>query len=82
MIIAIMSEEKKSEMNRRPFMRNEGILSEEGFIQLPITPFLQYLPRSLLQNTSPEAQEKLTKFFLKTAELYKKFIAKKRQQER
>jgi len=35
-----------------------------------------------LQNTSPEAQEKLTKFFLKTAELYKKFIAKKRQQER
>lgn len=82
MIIAIMSEEKKSEMNRPPFMRNEGILSEEGFIKLPITPFLQYLPRSLLQNPSPEAQEKLTKFFLKTAELYKKYIAKKRQQER
>ena len=32
MIIAIMSEEKKSEMNRPPFMQNEGILSEEGFI--------------------------------------------------
>ena len=41
-----------------------------GFIQLPIEPFLKFIPKSLLQQHTPESEEKLTKLFLKMAELY------------
>ena len=51
-----------------------------GFIQLPIEPFLKFIPKSLFQQQGPESQEKLTKLFLKMAELYKKYIEKKRSQ--
>ncbi|MBQ6256907.1 MAG: hypothetical protein IJJ60_10005, partial [Clostridia bacterium] len=51
-----------------------------GFIQLPIEPFLKFIPKSLLQHHTPESEEKLTKLFLKMAELYKKYIEKKRSQ--
>ena len=51
-----------------------------GFIQLPIEPFLKFIPKSLLQQHTPESEEKLTKLFLKMAELYKKYIEKKRSQ--
>ena len=54
----------------------------DGFIKLPIEPFLKFLPQSLFQNPTPENQEKLTKLFLKMAELYKKWITKKREQQR
>lgn len=51
-----------------------------GFIQLPIEPFLKFIPKSLLQKHTPESEEKLTKLFLKMAELYTKYIEKKRSQ--
>ncbi len=51
-----------------------------GFIQLPIEPFLKFIPKSLLQQHTPESEEKLTKLFLKMAELYTKYIEKKRSQ--
>lgn len=51
-----------------------------GYIQLPIEPFLKFIPKSLFQQQGPEGQEKLTKLFLKMAELYKKYIEKKRSQ--
>lgn len=51
-----------------------------GFIQLPIEPFLKFIPKSLLQQHTPENEEKVTKLFLKMAELYKKYIEKKRSQ--
>lgn len=54
----------------------------DGFIKLPIEPFLKFLPQSLFQNPTPDNQEKLTKLFLKMAELYKKWITKKREQQR
>ena len=50
------------------------------FIRLPIAPFLKFIPKSLLQQRTPESEEKLTKLFLKMAELYKKYIEKKRSQ--
>lgn len=52
------------------------------FIMLPVEPFLKYIPRSYFQEQSPENQEKLTRLFLKMAELYKKYLDKKRAQER
>ncbi len=51
-----------------------------GFIKLPIEPFLKFIPKSLFQQQEPEGQEKLTRLFLKMAELYKKYIEKKRSQ--
>ena len=50
------------------------------FIRLPIAPFLKFIPKSLLQQHTPENEEKVTKLFLKMAELYKKYIEKKRSQ--
>ena len=55
-------------------------LEVSGYIQLPIEPFLKFIPKSLFQQQGPEGQEKLTKLFLKMAELYKKYIEKKRSQ--
>ena len=51
-----------------------------GYIKLPIEPFLKFIPKSLLQQHTPENEEKLTRLFLKMAELYKKYIEKKRSQ--
>lgn len=62
--------------------KQEVLLLDGGFIKLPIEPFLKFLPKSLFQNPTPESQEKLTKLFLKMAELYKKWITKKREQQR
>ena len=62
--------------------KQEALLLDDGFIKLPIEPFLKFLPKSLFQNPTPESQEKLTKLFLKMAELYKKWITKKREQQR
>ena len=53
----------------------------EGFIMLPIEPFLKFLPKSLFQNPSPESQEKMTKLFLRMAELYKKYITQKNSRD-
>ncbi len=53
-----------------------------GFITLPIEPFLKYIPKTLFQQKTPENQDKLTRLFLKMAELYKKYLDKKRAQER
>lgn len=53
-----------------------------GVITLPIEPFLKYIPKSLFQEKNPENQEKVTRLFLKMAELYKKYLDKKRAQER
>ena len=52
----------------------------EGYIKLPIEPFFKFIPKSLLQQHTPENEEKLTRLFLKMAELYKKYIEKKRSQ--
>ena len=54
----------------------------DGFIMLPIEPFLKFLPKSLFQNLTPESQEKMTKLFLRMAELYKKYITRKKEQQR
>ena len=54
----------------------------DGFIMLPIEPFLKFLPKSLFQNPTPESQEKMTKLFLRMAELYKKYITRKKEQQR
>ena len=62
--------------------KQEALLLDGGFIKLPIEPFLKFLPQSLFQNPTPESQEKLTNLFLKMAELYKKWITKKREQQR
>ena len=69
---------KKNQSNQK----QEALLLDGGFIKLPIEPFLKFLPKSLFQNPTPESQEKLTKLFLKMAELYKKWITKKREQQR
>ena len=53
-----------------------------GVITLPIEPFLKYIPKSYFQEQSPESQEKLTRLFLKMAELFKKYRDKKRAQEK
>lgn len=53
----------------------------DGFIMLPIEPFLKFLPKSLFQNPTPESQEKMTKLFLRMAELYKKYITRKKEQQ-
>ena len=58
----------------------KNTLITDGYIKLPIEPFLKFIPKSLFQQQGPESQEKLTKLFLKMAELYKKFIEKKRSQ--
>ena len=63
-------------------LRGEKEYLNDGYIKLPIEPFLKFLPKSLFQNPTPENQEKLTKLFLKMAELYKKWITKKREQQR
>ena len=55
---------------------------QDGFIMLPIEPFLKFLPKSLFQNPTPESQEKMTKLFLRMAELYKKYITRKKEQQR
>lgn len=60
----------------------DQLASRDGFIMLPIEPFLKFLPKSLFQNPTPEGQEKMTKLFLKMAELYRKYINKKREQQR
>ena len=58
----------------------ERPIEVSGFFQLPMEPFLKFIPKSLFQQQGPESQEKLTKLFLKMAELYKKYIDKKRSQ--
>ena len=58
----------------------ERSIPVSGFFQLPIEPFLKFIPKSLLQQHTPENEEKVTKLFLKMAELYKKYIEKKRSQ--
>ena len=60
--------------------RQERSIPVSGFFQLPIEPFLKFIPKSLLQQHTPENEEKVTKLFLKMAELYKKYIEKKRSQ--
>ena len=60
----------------------KGSLFADGFIMLPIEPFLKLLPKSLFQNPTPETQEKMTKLFLRMAELYKKYITRKKEQQR
>lgn len=55
---------------------------QDGFIMLPIEPFRKFLPKSLFQNPTPENQEKMTKLFLRMAELYKKYITRKKEQQR
>ena len=62
--------------------KEENVLFADGFIKLPIEPFLKYLPKSLFHKPTPENQEKLTKFFLRSAELYKKWLTKKKEQQR
>ena len=60
-----------------------GIIKPElsgGYIRLPIEPFLKFIPKSLLQQHTPENEEKVTRLFLRMAELYKKYIEKKRSQ--
>jgi len=58
----------------------ERSIPVSGFFQLPIEPFLKFIPKSLLQQHTPENEEKVTRLFLKMAELYKKYIEKKRSQ--
>ncbi len=61
--------------------KEENVLFADGFIKLPIEPFLKYLPKSLFQNPTPENQDKLTRMFLRMAELYKRWKTKKREQQ-
>ena len=79
---AIMSEEKKPDKEAVLSSQNNTSFMEDGFIKLPIDRFLTYLPKSLIQDPSPESQEKLTTLFLKMAELYKRYLTRKRAQER
>ena len=72
-------EEKKTERTEAEIPASEPMA---GFIQLPIDPFLKFIPKSILQQHTPESQEKLTKLFLRMAELYQKWLARKRAQER
>ncbi len=72
-------EEKKTERTEAEI---PALQPMAGFIQLPIDPFLKFIPKSILQQHTPESQEKLTKLFLRMAELYQKWLARKRAQER
>ena len=84
-----MPKESAEVMNPSPITPVQAIKQEErsplfadGFIMLPIEPFLKFLPKSLFQNPTPESQEKMTKLFLRMAELYKKYITRKKEQQR
>ena len=80
-----MPKESAEVMNPSPITPVQAIKQEErsplfadGFIMLPIEPFLKFLPKSLFQNPTPESQEKMTKLFLRMAELY----TRKKEQQR
>ena len=74
---------KSSPLDSIPEAPKEGnTLFADGYIKLPIEPFLKFLPKSLFQNPTPESQEKMTKLFLRMAELYKKYITRKKEQQR
>ena len=84
-IVDILSEVKKPPRSvEKPAVRPETEASPQavGFITLPAEPVLKFIPRSLLQQQTPESREQLTRLFVKMATLYKKYIDKKRAQAR
>ncbi len=84
-IVNILSEVKKPPRStEKPAVQPEYEVSPQavGFITLPAEPFLKFIPRSLLQQQTPESREQLTRLFVKMATLYKKYIDKKRAQAR
>ena len=97
-IFSILSEVKKPEKNMKQqseakehssslipeqeTANGKNTLITDGYIKLPIEPFLKFLPKSLFQNPTPESQEKMTNLFLRMAELYKKYITRKKEQQR
>ena len=77
----ILSEVKKPPRAAKLAAQTEPEAPKQmGFITLPAEPFLKFIPRSLLQQQTPESQEQLTRLFVKMATLYKKYIDKKRSQ--